>query len=744
MKRLAPWAVTLLTALVVYGQGCLHKKKDVSVESTEAHLVKENPPTRTAAIPANLSPFAPSQLELTGPPPDGNSLGDVDGCAPCHADAVAQWRTSAHAFGSFNNPIYRVVIDRFRAEVGNEASRFCAGCHDPALLVDGAMATTVAPEDPRSHVGISCRVCHNVASVKADGNGSYTLTNTPIPLPTRGDALSLRRHKERVAMDPLRTAQLCGSCHRSFLGPETGNPSQIVGMDDLTAWQRSAYAGSHAARVDDPIEQQTCQKCHMGAEAATRGDVAAKNGSIASHRFLGAHTWLAAMRHDTAQRDQLQARLHEVATIDVPIINVEEPSGPRPMRTEQAMVSPGASILFDVVVRNVAVGHRFPGGTLDAQDVWTEVTVHDATGAVVAAAGQDHETSGDDLSAHRLRAAQADETGAIRSLRDTQHFRTAVFNHTIPPRDAELIRYRWQVPRELAPQRQPLRITARLRHRSRNLALAHQTCAEQSTPRGQAFVAEVKRRTNAPFDACVAPPVTDIAVRTVVVGQPTEIPPPLSRAAWRRDYDHALGMLHAVQEQVDEARPSLQRALTDLPATATSERAMVMALLARVAVRQGRTDEALSWVEQSAPTLPHHAALAHVQGEAFFVTGRWREAVGPLQVAATQSPLDDELWSHLAAAYGSAGQPDEALASAQHALALQPRDQDALRVQALALGLVHAPSEEVDSAHHAYLEFRSPDNAPRVRGLCSKNVPGCALERLPVHVHELHDRDGQR
>ena len=46
------------------------------------------------------------------------------------------------------------------------------------------------------------------------------------------------------------------------------------------------------------------------------------------------------------------------------------------------------AIVLDVVMRSLRVGHRFPGGVMDAQDAWIEVTVHDARGKLVAEAGE--------------------------------------------------------------------------------------------------------------------------------------------------------------------------------------------------------------------------------------------------------------------------------------------------------------------------------------------------------------------
>ena len=197
----------------------------------------------TAVLPRDSFPLSPAQTQLAGSI-NGATLTETESCAGCHAEAAAEWQSSPHAFGSFNNPVYRVVVDQFRSDVGKDASRFCGGCHDAALLVDGAMSHEVAPTDSRAHGGVTCRVCHGIESTRPDGNGSYELASSPIPIPRDGDEASLRAHKERMALPPLRTAQMCGGCHRSFLSPETGNPAHLVGQDELGAWQQSAYAGA--------------------------------------------------------------------------------------------------------------------------------------------------------------------------------------------------------------------------------------------------------------------------------------------------------------------------------------------------------------------------------------------------------------------------------------------------------------------------------------------------------------------
>ena len=740
MVRSTSFAVAILLAAVLAACGVARAPRRVGAAAAELPSASSGP---SVMLPhASSSVLAPAQTELTGAL-NGQTLTETESCAGCHADAAAQWRSSLHAFSSFNNPVYRVAVDRFRKAVGKDASRFCGGCHDAALLVDGAMSAEITPTDPRGHGGVTCRVCHGIAGARPDGNGSFTLDASPIPVPRDGDEASLRAHKERMALAPLRTAQMCGSCHRSYLSPETGNPAHLVGQDELGAWERSAFAGSLGARIDEPIERAECRTCHMPLEDAPLGDAAAKHGRIRSHRFAGAGTWLAAMRSDGPQLEAETAMLRGAASIDVAAVAADSASrawpgrshlaeGTRTLPADGAPVRPGQPLVIDVVVRNERVGHRFPGGVVDAQDTWIELEVTDARGTPIAQAGTQEEASGEDRSAHVLRALQADEHGIPVLQRETDRFRTAVYNHTIAPRDAEVVRYRLDVPAVLAGVEMPLRVTARLRHRSRNLALSRAVCDDAKTTRGAAFAREVETRTSAPFDPCAREPVTEIARSEVWIGAHAESHPRGSEMPdWRRLYDHALGLLHALQEDVGGARASLERALDLVPPGQDRDRAMLMHALAEVSAREGRTDEALELLDEAEKLAPEHPAIAHARGEALGGIWRWKEAEEPLREAAEASPLDDALWSHLAIAYGSAGDAAEALAATKHGLALAPRDWDMLRVQALALERLSAPPSETQQARAAFALWSPPTTRRGSRMPARARLPGAPSSASP-------------
>jgi len=163
----------------------------------------------TAKLPRDSGPFFPSQARTAGDKPiDVAELNDVRRCAGCHTEAVRQWASSAHAHASFDNPWYRASVESLRSEVGFEASRHCAGCHDPVLLMSGRMDQPLAPEEPLANAGVTCLACHSVRAPTSDGNASYTLSTDPVPYPKPGDAASLQAHRRASGSEAPADASL--------------------------------------------------------------------------------------------------------------------------------------------------------------------------------------------------------------------------------------------------------------------------------------------------------------------------------------------------------------------------------------------------------------------------------------------------------------------------------------------------------------------------------------------------------
>lgn len=657
--------------------------------------------------------LAPSLMKVLNPHEKmGDQIADVETCASCHSDVAPQWRKSAHAFASFNNPVYRVVVDGIRRDRDKQTSHFCGGCHDVALMVDGAMLGDIQPTDLRAHAGITCNTCHGIANARADGNGSYDLDLSPVPIPQDGNVASNEAHKKRVGQAALRTAAMCSTCHKAFLDPSTGNQAHLVGQDDATPWSRSAFAGSDAARIDDVVAQQDCRSCHMPRVPAVNGDPGAKNGTVASHFFMGGHTWLASMQNDPELIARVQDFMQKRVSFDI--------GGTRP-----ATLVPGDVATIDVVVRNLDVGHRFPGGVMDAQDTWIEVVVEDAAGKLVADAGLDPEDR------HTLSSYMAHADGSRALVRETHEFRAGVWNHTIPPRDAAVVGYSFEVP---AQAKLPLTATARLRHRTRGEALQKAACDDFKSPRGQQFgkvgLAKVARA----IDACKPQPITELGVVKVVLGAPRTGGAAAPREheskhdAYARNIAYGLGLSHALQERLDDARLPYMAAL-DLAET-PREQAIALGGLALVASRQGRVDETFAIAARADALIGVTPAMQRARAEVLASTWRLTEAAPLFLDVAKRAPKDDSAWVAAAVTFGSAGEPANALESARSGLALQPRDGDLLRVQSLAIP-GSLPAQE------AFLDRRTPDDAPGIRGKCSAKVKGCANERVPAHSHAM-------
>ena len=105
-----------------------------------------------------------------------------------------------------------------------------------------------------------------------------------------------------------------------------------------------------------------------------------------------------------------------------------------PIDKAQPVVAPGSTIRVDVVVRTRKIGHFFPGGTVDAFDVWLELQGHDADGRVIFWSGrvEDEGRGPVEPGAHFYRALQLDGEGQS----DQQAERVAGAQRAVRPADS--------------------------------------------------------------------------------------------------------------------------------------------------------------------------------------------------------------------------------------------------------------------------------------------------------------------
>src|SRR4029077_10386879 len=123
--------------------------------------------------------------------------------------------------------------------------------------------------------------------------------------------------------------------------------------------------------------------------------------------------------------------------------DISAPKGPSgearpitaPLGRVNASVRRGRDYRLDVVVRTRKVGHFFPGGTVDAFDVWLELQATDDKGQIIYWSGKvDEDGKGPvEKGAHFYRSQQIDAHGNLVNKRNAWASRAVVYVHLIPP-----------------------------------------------------------------------------------------------------------------------------------------------------------------------------------------------------------------------------------------------------------------------------------------------------------------------
>ena len=544
----------------------------------------------------------PQRTEQAYPPSFARTVGDdivqhllrEEDCADCHADAHAGWRHSAHRFASFNNPAYAFSVRNTRRKLLERdghlaAARVCAGCHDPAPLFSGRFDDPQFDEsaDPTAHVGIGCVSCHAIAAVGVRGNADYTLA-APQRYPfafaehpalrwINGFLIKAKPalHK-RSFLKPLhRSAEFCGTCHKVQLPQALNDYRWLRGQNHYDSFLLSGVSGHGVASFYYPERAEAnCNGCHMplipSADFAARRFDASGERTVHAHGFPAANTALGHLlgfpeEVQAAHRQMLEGALrvdifaaHVGADITAPLV--------APLRPRRLVLTPGGEYVFDIVLRNLTVGHLFTEGTADSNEVWLQVTA-ESDGHTLGASGL--LAAGDravDPWSHHVNAYVLDRHGNRIDQRNAEDIFTPLYNHQIPPGSAATAHYRLRVPEDLEGA---VRLRARLLYRKFDTTYMRHFLDDEFTTNTLPIV--VIGEDEAVF------PVRDTAAFD---GQVPNVP------EWQRWNDYGIGLLAKPE------RGALRQAEAAFRAVAGLGRAEGDLNLARVFLREGRLDEA--------------------------------------------------------------------------------------------------------------------------------------------------------
>jgi Flp pilus assembly protein TadD len=458
------------------------------------------PPTMDQEGDGAQGPFFPSSAQVYGNKKiPSKFFMESDSCKRCHQDIYNQWFASAHHFSSFNNQWYRKSIEYMQDTIGTKPSKWCGGCHDPAVLYAGLMDTPIKQivHTPPAQAGLGCMMCHSIAAVKSTmGQGDFYLeypelhelaaSQHPVVRYLHDFLVRLNPEPHRRAfLKPFmkeQTAEFCSTCHKVHLDVPVNSYRWFRGFNEYDNWQASGVSGQGARSFYYPKQPQQCADCHMPLERShDLGNIA---GNVHSHRFPAANTALPTANGDAAQLRATDSFLKAgILSVDIFALS------PAPARTgpgttgeselattfavgeeAETRISPGAggelapltaplnrvwpavrrgdTVRVDVVVRTKKIGHFFPGGTVDAYDTWLELKGTDDQGQTIFWSGmvEDGGRGPVEKGAHFYRSLQVDAHGNPINKRNAWATRAVVYVRLIPPGAADTVHYRVHIP----------------------------------------------------------------------------------------------------------------------------------------------------------------------------------------------------------------------------------------------------------------------------------------------------------
>lgn len=594
----------------------------------DVRMTRPAPPATAAAS------FAPSFARTrSGSTIRAEALMVDDYCAGCHADAHEGWLSSAHRFSSFNNEVYKASVKETRevllARDGNvDASRWCAGCHDPVPLFSGAFARPDfdTETDPTGQAGITCTACHAIERVNSTrGNGDYTI-GEPRHYPFAfSDSPALRALSEQLIkakpdfhrttfLKPLhRTTEFCSTCHKVHIPGALNDYKEFLrGQNHYDSFILSGVSGRGARSFYYPPQAEArCAGCHM--PLRTSRDFGAQpfdaSGAlqIHDHRFPGANTGLAHLRNDPDTVAAQQAFLDKVVTLDVFGIREGGVISGRllgPLDTRAPALEPGKRYLVELVLRTRKVGHHFTQGTADSNEVWVELTAT-ANGRVIGRSGALDADGRVDPWAHFTNVYMLDRQGRKVDRRNVQDIYVPLYDKQIPPGAAQVAHYALEVPRDV---RGPITVTARLQYRKFDVTMMRLT-------RGETYAMDL--------------PVTTIATSSQMF--PGTAQPATAQPLWERWNDYGIGLL--LEGNAGSERGELRQAEAAFTEVERLGRPEGPLNLARVYHKEGRLDDAAEALRRASAAGAAPWTVAWLSGLVNKENGHLDEAIDNLRAA---------------------------------------------------------------------------------------------------------------
>ncbi|TCK71648.1 tetratricopeptide repeat protein [Acidipila rosea] len=473
--KLARIAAFLFAAMTVAGlAGSKVKSHPVLAQATSSYSDKVN---KTYTYP-----FGKDKISAPGNAvsvdnqfiPPGAFI-SAEYCGHCHAEAYKQWRQSLHS-NSFRTPFYRKSVNLLINTKGIAYARHCDSCHNPAGLLAGALDPAANMDRSFEDDGVTCTTCHSVQKLQPlTGNGSYVMgipativdaQGKPIPgeVPYAEILANTDRHSEAVMKDFYRSAKFCAACHKANFPASLNEYKWIRAFTTYDEWQTSKFSKQNPL-VFYTADYTPCQGCHMKRTQISVPDYGAKNGMLASHRWLAGNTAVPFYYGDDEQLQKTEAFLRSGNYLNVDIFAIKEASGPSliaPLGTVPFQLPANETIQVYIVVQNKNIGHSLVPEVRDLYEAWVQFSVSDASGSILYRSGYLRPDGTLDPGAHSFTNRPVNLHGDFVDNHQVWGIHSVAYDNTIQPGRSALVRYEFRIP---AAVKGPLTITARVNYR---------------------------------------------------------------------------------------------------------------------------------------------------------------------------------------------------------------------------------------------------------------------------------------
>src|SRR5712691_6708377 len=730
-----------------------------------------------------------------------------DACQRCHADIYKQWDSSMHHFSSFNNQWYRKSVEYMQSVAGVRSSKWCAGCHDPALLYSGLFDTPIEQivDRPEARAGLGCLMCHSIVQVKSTmGQGDFFLEYPKLhELAASDNPLVRKLHDFVVRLNPephrrtflkpfmrADTAEFCSSCHKVHLDVPVNRYRWIRGFNEYDNWQASGVSGQGARAFYYPKSPMNCADCHM--PLVTSDDDGNVNGLVHSHRFPGANTAVPTANQDEAQFEFAKNFLQDKQlSVDIFAISPAEKDANAPARSElgkpelsttfavgeesdiplpkgpagevrpitapidrtDAAVRRGADARVDVVVRPRKVGHFFPGGTVDAFDVWLELQATDEKGQTIFWSGkvEDDGKGPVEPGAHFYRSLQIDGHGNPVNKRNAWATRSVVYVHLIPPGAADTAHFRLQIPENAGDK---ITLHAKLNYRkfswfnthfsfagveqSRILPNTPLTSRTKTTPdyddREWAFNGDTSK-VSGNLKTIPDVPIITIAedtktLRVLPHNAPVPQPKTVStKEDWTRWNDYGIGLF--LQGDLKAAAAAFQKITEADPKNPDGWTNIGRALL-----QEGDTAGARKVLEKSLAINAQLGRTNYFYARALKEDGDYDGAMAHLRTVLAQFPRDRVVRNELGRVLFLEKRYADAVKEFEQTLSIDPEDLQAhYNLMLCYNGLGNDAKANEHKAR--YLRFKADESAQAITGPYRQTHPDDNNERQAIHEHVI-------